>query len=55
LTKNNFFNAGVYLQKVQDQQFIEKMRSEFSFLALLPEGNSLEGFLYPDTYFLDKQ
>ena len=55
LTKNNFFNAGVYLQKVQDQQFIEKMRSEFSFLALLPEGKSLEGFLYPDTYFLDQQ
>ena len=55
LTKNNFFKAGVYLQKVQDQQFIEKMRSEFSFLALLPEGKSLEGFLYPDTYFLDQQ
>ena len=55
MTKNNFFNAGVYLQKVQDQQFIEKMRSEFSFLALLPEGKSLEGFLYPDTEFLDQQ
>ena len=55
LSKNGWFTAGTYQQKVQDQNFIDKMRSEFSFLALLPEGNSLEGFLYPDTYFLDQQ
>jgi len=55
LSKNGWFAAGAYQQKVQDQNFIDKMRVEFSFLALLPEGNSLEGFLYPDTYFLDQQ
>lgn len=55
LSKNGWFAAGAYQQKVQDQNFIDKMRAEFSFLALLPEGNSLEGFLYPDTYFLDQQ
>lgn len=49
------FPAWSYIQKAQDQNFIQKMRSEFSFLAMLPEGKSLEWFLYPDTYFLDKQ
>lgn len=55
LTKKGLISEGSYIQKVQDQQFISAMRSEFSFLAMLPEGKSLEGFLYPDTYFLDQQ
>lgn len=39
---------------MQNQDFISSLRDEFPFLAILPEGKSLEGFLYPDTYFLDK-
>ena len=29
------------------------MKSDFPFLSALPSGKSLEGYLYPDTYFLD--
>lgn len=46
---------GEYLKRAQDLEFITRLRSDFSFLAILPEGKSLEGFLYPDTYFLDAE
>ena len=39
---------------MEDIQFIEQLTSEFPFLSILPKGKSLEGFLYPDTYFLDQ-
>jgi UPF0755 protein len=32
-----------------------KWRKQFDFLADLPEGASLQGFLFPDTYFFDKE
>lgn len=53
LANQGLITAWSYIQKAQNQDFISKMRSEFSFLVILPEGKSLEGFLYPDTYFLD--
>lgn len=43
----------------QDQEFqlknqsIDQYKPEFSFLNNVPEGASLEGFLFPDTYFFD--
>lgn len=54
LATKGLISAGEYIQKSQNQQFIASLRSQFPFLAMLPEGKSLEGFLYPDTYFLDK-
>jgi len=33
----------------------DDLADEFDFLAAVPKGNSLEGFLFPDTYFIDKQ
>lgn len=54
LTQQGLLSAGQFIQKAQDQQFIQGLKSEFSFLSLLPAGKSLEGFLYPDTYFLDQ-
>ena len=46
-------SAGQFIQKAEDQQFIQEMKSDFPFLWALPSGKSLEGYLYPDTYFLD--
>ena len=46
-------SAGQFIQKAEDQQFIQEMKSDFPFLSSLPSGKSLEGYLYPDTYFLD--
>lgn len=54
LTQQGLLSAGQFIQKANDQQFIQGLKSEFSFLSLLPAGKSLEGFLYPDTYFLDQ-
>lgn len=31
----------------------QEWRIRFPFLSMLPDGNSLEGFLFPDTYFFD--
>ena len=55
LAADGLITAGEFIQKVDDQGFIESLKSDFSFLeGLLPEGKGLEGFLYPDTYFLDE-
>ena len=54
LTQQGLLSAGQFIQKAQDQQFIDRLKSEFPFLSILPAGKSLEGFLYPDTYFLDQ-
>lgn len=31
----------------------DSFQQEFPFLSMIPPGNSLEGFLFPDTYFFD--
>lgn len=54
LTHEGLIQAWEFIAKTEDQQFIQSLKSEFSFLLLLPVGKSLEGFLYPDTYFLDQ-
>ena len=46
--------AGEFVNKASDLSLIQRLKSNFSFLSILPEGKSLEGFLYPDTYFLDQ-
>ena len=42
-----------YIAKVENQQFIENLKWEFPFLIMIPQWKSLEGFLYPDTYYLE--
>lgn len=54
LAQQGLLSAGQFIQKAQDQHFIQELKSEFSFLSLLPIGKSLEGLLYPDTYFLEQ-
>ena len=54
LTSKGLIQAWTFIAKANDLSFIQKLKSEFSFLSILPEGKSLEGFLYPDTYFLDQ-
>ena len=53
LAEEKLINPWEYIAKVEDQNFIEKLKSEYSFLMMIPQWKSLEGFLYPDTYYLD--
>ncbi len=55
LAAKGFIDPGDFIAKANDGNFIGQLKSEFSFLEILPVGKSLEGFLYPDTYFLAKQ
>ena len=42
-----------YIARTEDQWFIQTLRWNYPFLAIIPQWKSLEGFLYPDTYYLD--
>lgn len=55
LTSKEYITKGTFIAKAQDQNFINRLREEFQFLTFFPALKSLEGFLYPDTYFLDPQ
>jgi len=46
-------NPWEYIAKVEDQSYIETLKWEFPFLTMIPQWKSLEGFLYPDTYYLE--
>lgn len=54
LTEKNLISQWEYIAKVENQIFINSLKEDFPFLQILPQGKSLEGFLYPDTYFLDE-
>lgn len=43
-----------FIAKIEDQYYIQSLKWEFPFLAMIPEWKSLEGFLYPDTYYLEE-
>ena len=47
LDKNNIYNKQDFLAATQ-----KDYRNEFDFLSDLPEGDSLEGYLFPDTYHM---
>lgn len=53
LAGKGFIPSWAFIEQTQNQSFIAKVKTEYPFLAMLPAGKSLEGFLYPDTYFLD--
>jgi UPF0755 protein len=52
LTANNLPGTDFYVLAEKPNP---KWRKQFYFLADLPEGASLQGFLFPDTYFFDKE
>lgn len=54
LSSQGLIQPWSYIAKASDAQFIQSLGSEFSFLSSFPEAKSLEGVLYPDTYFLDQ-
>ena len=43
-----------FVAKTEDQYYINSLKWEYSFLSIIPEWKSLEGFLYPDTYYLEE-
>lgn len=55
LAAKGFISPGEFIAKASEGSFLEQLKQEFSFLAFLPAGKSLEGSLYPDTYFLAQQ
>lgn len=50
LEKEGLFEAEQFLETTNSNNFLE----EFEFLKYKPEGLSLEGFLFPDTYYFNK-
>lgn len=55
LTTQNLIEAWDYIRYVTNPGFISEMKGEYDFLSLIDQKLiSLEGFLYPDTYFLDQ-
>lgn len=53
LTKKWFIQAGEYIAFVTDPSIVSKYMSRYDFIAKAGNINSLEGFLYPDTYNVD--
>jgi hypothetical protein len=54
LANKGVSSPGDFIAKASDQSYINELKNQFSFLAMIPAGKSLEGFLYPDTYFIDQ-
>ena len=54
LANKGVCSPGDFIAKASDQSYINELKNQFSFLAMIPAGKSLEGFLYPDTYFIDQ-
>lgn len=51
LEREKIFSKDSFLKEANN---IEKWQKEFDFLKTIPKGKNLEGFLYPDTYFISK-
>lgn len=54
LAKNGIFAAGEFKAAINDPALINQMKSKYAFLADLPAGAGLEGYLFPDTYSIFK-
>jgi UPF0755 protein len=54
LFRQGFINKGQYISYVTNRENIAVLQGSYDFLAKAWSINSLEGFLYPDTYFLDQ-
>jgi len=55
LTDKGLIKAGEYIAFVTDPSIIAKYQTRYEFLKTLTSPNTLEWFLYPDTYNVDKQ
>lgn len=51
LESEKIFSKEDFLKEVNS---LEKWQKEFAFLKIIPKDKNLEGFLYPDTYFISK-
>ncbi len=49
-----YISAGEYISFVTNQSIIQKYQQRYAFLTNISWLKSLEGFLYPDTYSVDK-
>jgi len=54
LVEKGYINPWAFIAKVDNQQYVTSLINVFPFLQMIPQGKSLEGFLYPDTYYLDE-
>jgi len=54
LVERGLISAWEFVAKVENQSFIASLKNDFPFLQMIPQWKSLEGFLYPDTYYLDE-
>jgi UPF0755 protein len=53
-TENDFFNLTGTPTEIKKNQNVEELSKKFSFLKDKPVNLSLEGYLFPDTYYIDK-
>lgn len=56
LSKKNLIDKWDYIEYVRSQEIIRELSQKYGFLEEIGGGNlkTLEGFLYPDTYFIDE-
>ena len=54
LANKGVSSPGDFIAKASGQSYINELKNQFPFLAMIPAGKSLEWFLYPDTYFIDQ-
>lgn len=55
MTEKGLIAPWTFITTAKNQDRINTLKKEFWFLNILPQDKSLEGFLYPDTYFIDKK
>ncbi|MFA5714550.1 MAG: endolytic transglycosylase MltG [Candidatus Paceibacterota bacterium] len=53
-TNDDFFNLTGIPTEIKKNQNVEDLSKKFSFLKDKPANLSLEGYLFPDTYYIDK-
>lgn len=52
LAKKQLIQTGAFIALAQNKEYISQLSTTFSFLKQDKPIASLEGFLYPDTYFI---
>lgn len=53
LARKHYIAPGAFVAQAKDSSFIQQMQISFPFLTNFPNLISLEGFLYPETYFVN--
>lgn len=55
LTEKEYIDQWAYIEFVSDQEIISKYKDRFEFLQLAWPIDTLEWYLYPETYFVDQE